>query len=282
MHEDLMDQGVAEPNLARARAAVKRNRGAAGIDRMTVDELEVHWQRHGAKMRAKLVAGRWTPSPVRRVEIPKPNGGTRQLGIPTVMDRVVQQALLQVLQPIFDPRFSESSYGFRPRRSAHDAVRAAQSGAGRPWERKFLGFRINRRGQREVAPQSVQRCKQKVREIWRSCRSVTSRALRDEWRRYVVGWWGYYRLAQERRNVFRLEGWIRRHMRKCFWLRWHGVRGRQRALRRLGVGERLIALVPTRRGAWFMSSNALLHKGLSNAILKRYGLVVPSNLAACG
>ena len=161
-------------------------------------------------------------------------------------------------------------------------VNRAKSGAGRPWERKFLGFRINRRGQREVAPQSVARCKQKVREIWRSCRSVTSRALRDEWRRYVVGWWGYYRLAQERRNVFRLEGWIRRHMRKCFWLRWHNKRGRQRALRRLGVGERLIALVPTRRGAWFMSSNALLHKGLSNAILKRYGLVVPSNLAACG
>ena len=75
MHEDLMDQVVAEENLARARAAVKRNRGAAGIDRMTVDELEVHWQRHGAKMRAKLVAGRWTPSPVRRVDIPKPNGG---------------------------------------------------------------------------------------------------------------------------------------------------------------------------------------------------------------
>ena len=135
MHEDLMDQVVAEPNLARARAAVKRNRGAAGIDRMTVDELEVHWQRHGAKMRAKLVAGRWTPSPVRRVDIPKPNGGTRQLGIPTVMDRVVQQALLQVLQPIFDSGFSESSYGFRPRRSAHDAVRAAQEyvRAGKDW-----------------------------------------------------------------------------------------------------------------------------------------------------
>ena len=132
MHEDLMDQVVAEPNLARARAAVKRNRGAAGIDRMTVNELEVHWRRHGAKMRAKLVAGRWTPSPVRRVEIPKPNGGRRPLGIPTVMDRVVQQALLQVLQPIFDPRFSESSYGFRPRRSAHDAVRGGgEAGAGR-------------------------------------------------------------------------------------------------------------------------------------------------------
>ena len=124
--EDLRDKVVAEENLARARAAVKRNRGAAGIDRMTVDELEVHWQRHGAKMRAKLVAGRGTPSPVRRVEIPKPNGGKRRLGIPTVMDRVVQQALRQVWQPILDERCSESSYGFRPRRSAHDAVRAAQ------------------------------------------------------------------------------------------------------------------------------------------------------------
>ena len=69
-------------------------------------------------------------------------------------------------------------------------VNRAKSGAGRPWERKFLGFRINRKGQREVAPQSVERFKQKVREIWRSGRSVTSRALCDEWRRYVVGWWG--------------------------------------------------------------------------------------------
>ena len=84
---------------------------------------------------------------------------------------------------------------------------------GRPWERKFLGFRINRRGQREVAPQSVERLKQKVREIWRSCRSVTSRQLRDEWRRYIVGWWGYDRLAEDRRAIFWLEGWIRRHIR---------------------------------------------------------------------
>ena len=75
MHEDLLDKGVAEQNLARARAAVKRNRGAAGSDRMTVDELETQGQRHGEKMRAKRLAGRWTPCPVRRVDIPKPNGG---------------------------------------------------------------------------------------------------------------------------------------------------------------------------------------------------------------
>ncbi len=297
MHEELMEQVVGEENLERALRAVKRKRGAAGIDKMTTEELEPHFRRHGTEIRAKLVSGRWTPSPVRRVEIPKPSGGKRQLGIPTVIDRLVQQALLQVLQPIFDPRFSESSYGFRPGRSAHDAVRVAQryvregkdwvvdidiarffdvvnhdilmrrvaevirdkrvlgligrylragvltegvvvrsaegtpqggplspllaniyldaldrelerrglrfcryaddcniyvgseaaakrvlagitawiekhlrlkvneakSGAGRPWERKFLGFRLNRQGQVEAAPESVERFKRKVR-----------------------------------------------------------------------------------------------------------------------
>ncbi len=88
MHDDLMEQVAAEENLRRALGAVKRNRGAAGIDGMTTDQLESHFARHGEKIRAKLLAGRWTPSPVRRVEIPKPNGDKRQLGIPTVMDRL--------------------------------------------------------------------------------------------------------------------------------------------------------------------------------------------------
>jgi group II intron reverse transcriptase/maturase len=414
MHEDLMEQVVEEENLERALRAVERKRGAAGIDKMTTQELEPHFRRHGAEIRAKLLAGRWTPSPVRRVEIPKPSGGKRQLGIPTVMDRLLQQALLQVLQPIFDPRFSESSYGFRPRRSAHDAVRAAQgyvregkdwvvdidiarffdvvnhdilmrrvaavirdkrvlrligrylragvlaegvvarsaegtpqggplspllaniyldaldrelenrelrfcryaddcniyvsseaaakrvltgitawigkhlrlkvneakSGAGRPWERKFLGFRLNRQGQLEAAPESIERFKRKVREIWCGNRSVTSRQLRDEWQRYVRGWWGYYRLAERRRAIFVLEGWVRRHIRKCFWLRWHGATGRRRALRRLGIGERLLKLVPARRGAWRLAANGLLQTALSNATLLRYGFVMPSHLAA--
>ena len=89
MHDDLMEQGAAEENLRRALAAVKRNRGAAGIDGMTTAQLEAHFRRHGEKIRAKLLAGRWRPSPVRRVEIPKPSGGQRLLGIPTVMDRLL-------------------------------------------------------------------------------------------------------------------------------------------------------------------------------------------------
>ena len=408
-----MEQVAAEENLRRALAAVKRNRGAPGIDRMTTNDLEEHFERHREKIQAKLVAGRWTPSPVRRVEIPKPNGGQRLLGIPTVMDRLIQQALLQVLQPIWEPRFSESSYGFRPGRSAHDAVRAAQgyvregrdwvvdiditqffdhvhhdilmhriaevirdkrvlrligrylragvlvgeeveasvegtpqggplspllaniyldaldrelerrglrfcryaddcniyvgseaaaervlgsiqswieqrlrlqvnrakSGVGRPWERKFLGFRINRKQQIEVAPESLKRFQQKVREIWRSCRPLTTKQLREEWQQGVRGWWGYYRLAEERRAIFRLEGWIRRHIRKCFWLRWHSTRGRLRALRRLGLRGRLLEVVHSNRGAWHLARTGSLHTALSNRTLRRYGFVQLSDLA---
>jgi group II intron reverse transcriptase/maturase len=140
MHDDLMDEVAAAENLRRALAAVKRevprqNQGAAGIDGRTADQLESHLQRHGEKIRAKLGAGNWTPSPVRRVEIPKPSGGNRRLGIPTVTDRLLRQALLQVLTPILEPLFSESSWGFRPGRSAHDAVRAARGYVreGRDW-----------------------------------------------------------------------------------------------------------------------------------------------------
>jgi RNA-directed DNA polymerase len=135
MYEELMEQMVTEANATEAWRAVKRNGGSPGIDGMTTQELGDHIRAHWDSIRHKLLAGTYVPSPVRRVEIPKPNGGVRQLGIPTVQDRWIQQMLLQVLQPIFDPTFSEHSYGFRPNRSAHDAVRAAQGyvQAGKDW-----------------------------------------------------------------------------------------------------------------------------------------------------
>ena len=413
MHEQMMDEVVSEENLARALRAVVRNKGAAGIDKMTTEELQEHFARHREGIRTKLLAGRWTPSPVKRVEIPKPGGGVRKLGIPTVMDRLIQQALLQVMGPIFEERFSESSYGFRVGRSAHEAVRKAQeyvqagkdwvvdidiekffdqvnqdllmnriarvirdkrvlrligrylragavvegewepsaagtpqggplspllgniyldpldqelekrglsfcryaddcniyvsseaaaervlastgdwiekrlrlrvnrtkSGRGRPWERKFLGFSIDREGRIMMAKESLKRYKRKVRELWRGRQSRTSTELRDRWLSWLRGWWGYYRLAENRRELLRLEGWTRRHIRKYFWLRWHSKKGRLKALRRLGVNERLLKLAPTRRGSWFMSRNPLMQSSLSNAVLRRHGFLVPSKLA---
>ena len=135
MYEELMEEVVTDGNVSRALAAVKRNRGAAGIDRMTTTELEGHLQQHWPKIRAKLLAGTYAVTPVRRAEIPKPDGGVRRLGIPTVQDRLIQQLLLQVLTPIWEPRFSEHSYGYRVGRSAHDAVEAAREYAvsGKDW-----------------------------------------------------------------------------------------------------------------------------------------------------
>ena len=413
MYENLMEQAVSRENARSALRAVQRNQGAAGIDGMTVKQLESHLRQHGERVCAKLLAGTYTPSPVRRVEIPKPNGGTRRLGIPTVMDRFVQQVLLQVLQPIWEPLFSEHRYGFRPGRSAHDAVRVARehvrqgkswvvdmditsffdrvhhdilmtrigrvvrdkrvlrligkylrsgalvegvvvaseegtpqggplspllaniyldaldkelerrglafvryaddcnmyvsspraaervlasvsqwlacelrlevnatkSGVGRPWERKFLGFRIRTDLKIEVAPPSVARFKTKVRELWRSCQSLSSERLRENWRAFVRGWWGYYRLAEDRRNVTRWEGWIRRHIRKCFWLRWHDWRGRQRKLRLLGVRGRGLRVASSSKGAWRIAASPVMQQALCNAILRRHGFWVPTDLA---
>ena len=409
-----MEQIVNQENATVAWQAVKRNQGAAGIDGMTTGELRDHIQAHWESIRRKLLAGTYVPSPARRVEIPKPNGGTRMLGIPTVQDRWIQQMLLQKLQPIFDPTFSEHSHGFRPGRGAQTAVKAAQaqiqsgkewvvdmdiskffdrvnhdilmtrigqtirdkrvlklighylragamiegvviaseegtpqggplspllaniyldaldkelekrglaisryaddcniyvgsrraadralasvtawikkhlrlevnadkSGVGRPWERKFLGFRINPEGKIQAAPQSVERLKAKVREMWRSCQSLSSEELRDQWRAYLRGWWAYYGLAEERRNIFDLEGWIRRHMRKCFWERWHSAAGRLRHLKQLGAKGRLLKVAFSSKGAWPMSRNGSLQTALSNRTLRRFGFLMPSDLAA--
>ena len=131
----LMEQVTERANALAALKRVKQNKGSPGVDGMTVDDLSPYLAEHWKTIREQLLAGTYQPQPVKRAEIPKPGGGTRQLGIPTVLDRFIQQCLLQVLQPQFDPTFSEHSYGFRPRRSAHDAVRAAQKyiQSGRRW-----------------------------------------------------------------------------------------------------------------------------------------------------
>jgi RNA-directed DNA polymerase len=122
-------------NLAAAWKAVEANRGAAGVDGMGIQQTQVHWEKHGNTVVQKLLAGEYRPAAVRAVEIPKPQGGVRVLGIPAVQDRVIQQAIHQKLSPLWEAEFSEHSYGFRPNRSAHDAIRAANGfvKAGKTW-----------------------------------------------------------------------------------------------------------------------------------------------------
>lgn len=124
--ERLMEEILERENLKTALKAVLKNKGAPGIDGMTVDELPGYLKENWTKIRVQLMEGKYAPKPVRRVEIPKPGGGVRKLGVPSVLDRWIQQAVQQVLQKRWDPTFSDSSYGFRPKRSAHQAVERAR------------------------------------------------------------------------------------------------------------------------------------------------------------
>ena len=413
MNEQMMEEAVSPENWHAAWKAVVGNAGAAGIDGMKSEELVGHLQRHGDAIRAKLLAGQYTPSPVRRVTIPKPGGGERLLGIPTVMDRFVQQLLVQALSPVYEKRFHAESYGFRPGRSAHDAVRQAQayvkagkryvvdldiekffdrvnhdilmhrlreviadvrvrkligkflkagvmingvhqeseegtpqggplspllaniyldpldwelekrglahvryaddcniyvgseaagqrvqesvtrwieknlrlrvnekkSGSGPSEGRKFLGFSISGEGIIEVAAKSLERFKDKVRELWKA-RPITNSGLRETWNRYVRGWCNYYALAERTRWTKGIEGWIRRHIRKYYWQRWHNREGRLNAFKRLGVKRGYWKLARSSRGAWSMARNPVMHAAISNAKLRRYQFLMPSSLLA--
>jgi RNA-directed DNA polymerase len=124
--EQLMEEVCERENCKQALARIKANKGSAGMDGMTVQQLPEFLKQHWPAIREQLLGGTYKPQPVKRVEIPKPDGGVRKLGIPTVLDRFIQQAVMQVLQRKWDRTFSEHSYGFRPGRSAHQAVTAAQ------------------------------------------------------------------------------------------------------------------------------------------------------------
>ena len=131
----LMEEVLTKENLIKAMKQVEANKGAAGVDDMTVGELKAYLKIEWPRLRSELLEGRYTPKPVRRVMIPKAGGGQRALGIPTVVDRFIQQAVHQVISPIFEKGFSESSYGYRPKRSAQQAVKAARQyvSEGRRW-----------------------------------------------------------------------------------------------------------------------------------------------------
>ena len=405
---------LSRENMQEAWLAVKANGGAPGVDGLdtgaTLDHLRAHWD----GIRAKLLAGGYKPGAVRAVDIPKADGGTRRLGIPNVQDRLIQQAVHRKMSPLWEAEFSEHSHGFRPGRSAHDAIQEAQgyvrdgktwvididlkgffdevdhdilmrlvalkvrdkrllrligdylrapmqlpdrsrekrmkgtpqggplspllaniyldpldkelearglafvryaddiaifasseraasrilesvaawiekhlkvpvnrekSGSGPTDESALLGFRLGRDGGVSVAPKAVEKLKAEVRRLWDARQSLTSAELRDQWAAYIRGWWEYFRLADSGYEPHDSSGWIRRHMRKCFWLRWKTPKGRVNALRRLGVKGRAVGIAYTGLGAWAVAQSRPLHQALNKATLNRYGLIIPWELA---
>lgn len=410
----LMEKMVSDENAALALSAVEKNGGAAGIDGMEAQQLRLHLAKHWPTIRSKLLDGTYVPSPVKRVWIPKANGGKRPLGVPTVLDRFIQQLVLGELQPLYEPTFSPNSWGFRPGRGAHDAVRSVQrilteeakswvvdmdikgffdnvdhdilmrlmglqvqdkrvlkligrmlragvweqgrvskpmgkgtpqggplspllaniyldvldkelerrglsfsryaddcniyvgsekaaqrvlesitkfvacklklevsaskSGVDRPWKRKFLGFRLSPEGVIEVGEKAIERFRERVRQLWISRQNQTSTQMREQWRRYLRGWWEYYRLTGNPKPLLEQDGWIRRHMRKCFWQRWHCSKGRLKALRKLGIRYPLLRAAKSGRGAWRMAKHPAMHKALSVRTLQRYGFLCFADL----
>lgn len=401
---------LARENREQAWQRVVENDGAAGVDGKDIHATDAHLKQHWLNIHDKLMSGEYKPAAVRAVEIPKAGGGVRRLGIPTVQDRLIQQAMQQVLSKVFEPTMSESSYGYRPNRSAHDAVTAARgyvvegkiwvvdidlksyfdhvnhdrlmnfisrevkdkrilkligrylrapirqvngtqekrlkgtpqggplspllaniyldpldkelekrgikfvryaddialflsseraaqralesitewlkkqlelevnetkSGSGCSSDSQLLGFRIHETGDVSIAPKAILRLKERVRQLWDARQSKTTEELRTQWRQYIGGWWNYYGYANWRRAVTQLNGWIRRHMRKCFWQRWHNRMGRYNALKRLGITGRALGISWCRRGAWRMARHVTVNQALKTKTLNRYGLSIP-------
>jgi len=405
-----MGQILSRENLQAAIKRVEANKGAAGVDGVTTRQLREYVQKHWPEIKLKLQEGTYKPSPVRKVEIPKPEGGVRVLGIPTVIDRLIQQAILQVLTPLFDPGFSPHSYGFRPGKRGHDAVQQARkyieegycivvdidlekffdrinhdilmsrvarkvkdkkvlklirsylnsgimvegirvrteegtpqggplspllanillddldkelerrrlrfcryaddcniyvktkragervkqsitrylekklrlkvnevkSAVDRPWKRKFLGFSFYKQKviKVRIAPKSLKRLKNKIREITNPTWSISMNERIQRLNQYLTGWIGYYALADTPSVLEGLEEWIRRRLRLCLWLQWKRVRTRIRELKALGLKKsQAKEIANTRKGAWRTTKTPHLHKALGNAYWQSQGLM---------
>jgi RNA-directed DNA polymerase len=410
-----MEEVCERGNLKKALRQVKGNRGSAGVDGMTVDQLSDYLIQHWPAIRGQLLNGTYEPKPVRRVEIPKPDGGgVRKLGIPTVLDRFIQQAVMQVLQRRWDPTFSRHSYGFRPGRSAHHAVAQAQqyikagygwvidldlekffdrvnhdklmgqiakrvedkrllrliraflnagvmenglvsssvegtpqgplspllsnlvldeldrelecrghrfvryaddsniyvrseragqrvmesikrfitqklklkvneskSAVARPQERKFLGFSFMAGPdiKRTIAPKSLERFKQRIREITRRAKGVSIKTTMEELVPYMRGWRGYFGFCETPEVLIALTRWVRLRLRAALWRQWKTPRRRRAALIANGVSGRLASnTAGSGRGPWHLARSKALSVGLSNAYFK--SLALPSLVEA--
>nr|WP_228579613.1 group II intron reverse transcriptase/maturase [Acidiferrobacter thiooxydans] len=405
-----MDAVVERGNLMLAYQRVVKNKGAAGVDGIGIAEFKDHLKQHWPTIKAKLLTGDYMPQLVRRVDIPKPQGGVRTLGIPTLTDRLIQQALHQVLSPIFEADFSESSYGFRPGRNAHQAVKAAKqfvaegrrvvvdmdlekffdrvnhdllmeklskkiddgrvlqlirryleagmmaegivsprtegtpqggplspllsnilltgldrelerrghafcryaddcniyvrsqqagervmasitrfladtlkltvnaakSAVAHPWQRKFLGYSLtwHQAPKLKIAPTSLQRLEDKIREVLKGARGRSLKTVIEELNPILRGWMAYFKLAETKKALEGLDGWIRRKLRCILWRQWKRPYTRAKNLMKLGLTEeRAFRSAFNQRGPWWNSGASHMNQAFPKSFFDRLGLV---------
>jgi group II intron reverse transcriptase/maturase len=408
--ERLLEEILDKDNMNSAFKKVQSNKGAGGIDKMEVDELLQYLKENGQQLLEAIKDGKYRPNPVRRVEIPKEEKGkVRKLGIPTVVDRVVQQAIAQVLTPIFEKQFSDNSFGFRPKRSAHDAIRRCQENAdegyifvvdmdlekyfdtvnqsklvevlsrtikdgrvislihkflragvvvkhrfeetevgvpqGGPlspllsnimlneldkelerrghkfvryaddlmifcksrkssnrtldnilpyiegklflkvnrtktvvdyaYKVKFLGFTFYKRNGEvrvRIHPKSIAKMKSRIKELTARSNGWGNERRAIELRQYIIGWINYFKLADIKTHLNRVDEWMRRRIRMIYWKQWKKVKTRFSELKRLGIDKnKAWEYANTRKGYWRISKSPILSKSLDNQTLASRG-----------
>jgi group II intron reverse transcriptase/maturase len=407
----LLEKILHRDNMNEAFKRVVKNKGSYGIDRLTTDELLSYLKENGANLRQTLLDGTYNPLPVRRVEIPKDNGKKRQLGIPTVVDRVVQQSVAQVLSPIFEKTFSDNSFGFRPNRSAHDALKRCQeymnegytwlvdidlasyfdtvnhdiliglvykeikdirvislirkylnagvmtngvvnattlgvpqggnlspllsnimlneldkeltkrglkfvryaddcniyvkskkaadrvmqsitryieqdlklkvntdkSKVERPWECKFLGYSFYRKDDEikiKVHEKSIKKLKEKLKLLTGRSKSGNISLTYEKIKQLVIGWINYFKLADMKSLMRKLDEWLRRRVRMCYWKQWKKISTKFNNLQKLGISkQKAWEFANTRKGYWRISNSPILATSITNTKLEKAGLV---------
>ncbi len=232
---DLLEAILDRDNLNRAYKRVKSNHGAAGIDGMSVEEALPWLREHREELLQSIRDGSYEPSPVRRKEIPKPDGGVRKLGIPTVVDRVIQQGIAQKLQNIWEPQFSDSSYGYRPKRSGQQAI-------------------------------------QKVKEYAERNRGRNVRRVMQKVKVYIRGWLGYFHVADMKRTMKSWDEWLRRRFRMYIWKQWKKPRTKVANLKKLGIpADKAYQWGNSRLGYWRIAGSPVLACSITNERLATAG-----------
>jgi len=405
----LLEQILSRDNLNQAFMRVKSNKGAAGIDKMGVGEMQDYLKTHGEAIIQAIAEGKYKPNPVRRVEIPKDDGGIRPLGIPTVIDRLVQQAIAQVLSPIFEHQFSNNSHGFRPQRSCHNAIRQSQEYISQGYKyvvdmdlEKFfdtvnqsklievlgrtikdgrvislihkyltagvvirhsyketfegvpqggplspqlsnimlneLDKELEKRGHRfvryaddlmifcksrraaertlanivpfienklflkvnktktvvdyvgrvkflgvsfylkkgearvRIHPKSLAKLKERIRKLTARSNGWGNETRKKKLREYIIGWINYFKIADIKSLLVRLDEWLRRRIRMVVWKQWKKIKTKFSNLQKLGIDKaKAWEWANTRKGYWRIANSPILHRSLTTEKLRKAG-----------